>query len=158
MNEYLQDLLRKYKQKGIFVDTELLLLYFVGTIDLNLIRNFRRTAKFSEEDFFLVSKFIELFEIQITSPHILTEVSNFFGNKTELHYFLRDYLKLIEEKYLKSIEISEQAAFIDFGLADIAMAEISKDKYLIFTNDNSLFGYLINTGIDAVNLMQLQSL
>ncbi|CAN5723137.1 hypothetical protein BH24ACI1_BH24ACI1_15700 [soil metagenome] len=157
MNDYLWDLVQKYKRKGVFIDTELLLLYFVGTLDLNLIENFGRTSKFNKEDFSIVSTFIELFEIKITSPHILTEVSNFFGNKKELHYFLREYLELTEEKHLKSIEISKNEIFVDFGLADTAMAEISKDSYLIFTNNNPLFGYLINKGTDVVSLSQLKN-
>lgn len=156
MNDYLWNLVQKYKREGIFVDTELLLLYIVGTFDLNLIRNFGRTSKFSEEDFLLVSRFIELFDVKITSPHILTEVSNFIGNKKELHLFLKEYLKFVDEKHLNSVEIAENEAFINFGLADTALSHIAKNSYLVFTNDNPLYGFLLNSKIDVVNLDQVR--
>ena len=33
MNDYLLKLIQKYKQKGLLIDTNLILLYIVGSID-----------------------------------------------------------------------------------------------------------------------------
>lgn len=156
MNDFLWELTQKYKRKGIFVDTQLLLLYLIGSVSPDLVNKFSRTRNFSISDFLLVAKFVDTFEIQITSPHVLTEVSNLFGNRSDFHNVLKKYLETSEEKYLNSFELSKNDAFVKFGLADTAILEISKDSFLVFTDDNPLYGYLINKGVDAINFDQLK--
>jgi rRNA-processing protein FCF1 len=156
MNDYLVTLVKKYKQRGLLIDTNIILLYIVGSVDIFLIRNFSRTSMFTEDDFHKVSKFIDYFDLKITTPHILTEVSDLIGNRPEFHRFLKVYLKLMSEKFEESIKLSENDAFVKFGLADTAVLEISKDSYLVFTDDKPLYGYLISKGVDAVNLDQLR--
>jgi rRNA-processing protein FCF1 len=156
MNEYLFNLFTRYKKRGILVDTNILLLYLAGSFSLEIIRDFSRTAMFSEDDFDRVSKFIDKFDIKITTPHILTEVSDLIGNRTELQEFLKVYLEMINEQYIESIKVVKNEAFIKFGLADTAILETSKDYYLILTDDKPFFGYLINKGIDAVSLDQVR--
>lgn len=41
----------RYRQKGILVDTNILLLWFVGAVNRDRISQFKRTQKFSPEDF-----------------------------------------------------------------------------------------------------------
>jgi len=156
MNEYLLKLFTKYKKKGILIDTNILLLYLVGSLDINLIKNFSRTAMFSEKDFDFTSRFIDSFRVKITTPHILTEVSNLFGNKLDLHIVLKEFTKLADEEFLESIKVTENEAFTNFGLTDAAIIEASKNSYLIFTDDRPFFGYLVNKGIEAVSLDQLR--
>lgn len=145
MNEYLVELVRKYRDKGVFIDSEILLLYIVGSKDPRLIRNFGRTAKFDENDFILASEFIEKFDNKITSPHILTEVSDLLGENNDFHLILKAYINLSEEKFLTSKIIAESDGFLSFGLADNAIIEISKGEHLIFTADNRFYGYLNST-------------
>jgi len=156
MNDYLLKLIQKYKQKGLLVDTNILLLYIVGIVNVDLIRNFSRTANFTENDFYLVEKFINFFDVNITTPHILTEVSDLLGNRRELQLALRKYIEPIEEKFLESKQITRTKTFLQFGLADTAITETAKNSYLVVTDDNPLFGYLVNQKIDAVNLDQIR--
>jgi rRNA-processing protein FCF1 len=156
MNDYLLKLIQKYKQKGLLVDTNILLLYIVGIVNVDLIRNFSRTANFTENDFYLVEKFINFFDVNITTPHILTEVSDLLGNRIELQLALGKYIELIEEKFLESKQITRTKTFLQFGLADTAITEAAKNSYLVVTDDNPLFGYLVNQKIDAVNLDQIR--
>jgi hypothetical protein len=156
MNSYLKKLIQDYKNKGLLIDANLLLLYIVGSFDIELVSRFSRTAKFTIDDFYIVSDFIDLFKLKITTPHILTEVSNLIGNRDELQGLLIIYIKTAEEKFLKSIKIAENNVFSKFGLADTATIETAKDSYLIFTDDKPLYGYLINKGIDAVNFDDLR--
>jgi rRNA-processing protein FCF1 len=158
MNEYLLKLIRDYKQKGLLVDTNILLLYIVGTIDIDLIGNFGRTSEFTENDFYLVSKFVDYFDIKITTPHILTEVSNLLGNRKELQFALSKYIGLTEERFLDSKQIAETKTFLQFGLADAAISETAKNSYLVVTNDNPLVGYLINQKIDVVSLNHIRAI
>ncbi len=152
-------LFNKYKNKGIFIDTGILLLYVVGSDNPALVKKFSRTANFDENDFILVSKFIDNFKSKITSPHILTEVSDLLGEneKNNFHIILQTYINGVEEKLLTSKEIAASESFLKFGLADSAIIENSKETYLIFTADNRFYGYLTSTGIDAVNFDSLKS-
>ena len=54
MNQLLPNLISKYARKGLFIDTNILLLFFVGTIEKNLISNFKKTENFIIEDYDLL--------------------------------------------------------------------------------------------------------
>ncbi|MGC2235750.1 MAG: hypothetical protein WA584_06290 [Pyrinomonadaceae bacterium] len=156
MNNYLLKLIQKYKQKGLLIDTSVALLYIVGSFDINLVRKFKRTEMFSEDDFERVSKFIDYFDLKITTPHILTEVSDFIDNRQNLQFVLKAYIENAEEIFLESVELSKKETFLKFGLADTSVTYAAKDNYLIFTDDRPLYGFLINSQIDAVSLEQVR--
>lgn len=158
MNDYLLHLIQKYKQKGLLIDTNILLLYIVGSLDISLVRDFKRTANFSENDFEKVSKFIDYFDLKITTPHVLTEVSNFIDNRQNLQAALKVYIENTREIFLDSLNLSKKDSFLKFGLADTSVTHSAKDNCLIFTDDKPLYGYLINSQIDAVNLDQLREI
>lgn len=157
MTDYLTKLVLKYRKSGIFVDSGILLLYIVGSQDPGLIGSFGRTANFDENDFILVSKFIENFDHKITSPHILTEVSDLLGESNNFHAILEAYINFSEERHLRSKEIVISKSYLKFGLADSAIVEISQNSHLIFTADNRFYGYLASIGVDAVNFDLLKS-
>ena len=48
--------------------------------------------------------------------------------------------------------------FTQVGLTDAAIAEVSKLKYLVLTDDLPLFGLLQSRGIDAVNSSHIRLL
>jgi hypothetical protein len=76
--EEINQLLGRYKSRGILIDTNLLLLYFVGKYDPRRILSFGRTKSraFTLEDFKLLLVVFDYFDRVITTPNILTEVSN----------------------------------------------------------------------------------
>ena len=51
MIEHIRELIARYSRKGILIDTNILLLYFIGSFDPGLISSFKRTARFSVEDY-----------------------------------------------------------------------------------------------------------
>ena len=157
MSSYLSVLIDKYKEKGVFIDSGILLPFVVGSTNPRLIKNFKRTANFDKNDFILITEFVEAFDYKITSPHILTEVSDLLGESNDFHIFLETYINLAEEKFLPSIEITKSETFLKFGLADSAIIDISKNSYLIFTSDNRFYGYLEKKRIDAVTFDLLKS-
>jgi hypothetical protein len=158
MNDYLLKLIQKYKQKGILIDTSLVLLYIVGSFDINEVRSFKRTNMFSEDDFEKISKFVDYFDLKITTPHDLTEVSDFIDNRQNFQVALKGYIEISQEIFLDSLELSKKDTFLKFGLADTSVTYSAKDSYLIFTNDRPLYGFLINSEIDAVNLDQIRNI
>lgn len=156
MNDNLRRLVQKYRKRGLLIDTNLLLLYIIGSFNIELIREFKRTSHFTIDDFYLISDFIELFESKITTPNILTEVSNLMGNKPNLRALLKIYISNSEEKTQESIKVVQNDAFITFGITGAAIIEISKNSYLVMTDDNPFYGILVNKGIDTVNLDELR--
>ena len=119
--DYVNELLGRYKAKGLLIDTNLLLLYFVGAYDPDRIGRFKRTMAFTVDEFLLLATVFQYFNKIITTPNILTEVSNLSGQlPRDLHdYFYSDFAKripLLEELYTTSAAISNSAHFNRFGL------------------------------------------
>lgn len=61
MNEYLLGLIQKYKARGVLTDTNILILYIIGSFDPNLIGTSKATSQFTQDDFLRVAKFIDYF-------------------------------------------------------------------------------------------------
>ena len=158
MNDYLLGLLRRYQRKGILVDTSLLLLYIVGSIEPAMIRGISRVSSYSEDDFLRISKFISAFDKRITTPHLLTQVTDLLGNRNELNVAISGYIASTVEHFTISADLCKTASFPAFGLADAAVVSEVSGRYLILTDDGPLYGYLVNSGIDAVNLNQIQTI
>jgi len=76
-------LLESYRKKGILVDTNILLLYFVGSVNPKRISQFKRTNQFNVDDFELLIQILGYFQKIVTTPNILTEVSNLIGQLTD---------------------------------------------------------------------------
>ena len=158
MNSHLLALVQKYKFKGLLIDTNVALLYLVGSFDPSLIRNHSRTAKYTEDDFDRVSRFVESFPERITTPHVLTEISNLLGRSEGIHAIFVEYIKRAKELYsdLEASSLAESKAFISYGLTDSAIFETARNKYLVVTDDGPLYGFLAGLNVDAVSLDQIR--
>src|ERR1044072_1459487 len=94
----LQNAIREHRQSGILVDTNLLVLFLLGTFDKRLVTDFKRTQAYSVEDFELLSKLIQQFDKIIATPSVLAEVSNLSGQlKPRRDEFFRFVAKLLSE-------------------------------------------------------------
>ncbi len=161
--EYFIDLIGRYKAKGLLIDTNLLLLYFIGTYDPDRIPRFKRTMSFTVDEFLLLDAIFTNFDKVITTPNILTEISNLSGQLPgDLRpHFYNDFAKRIpklEEQYTSSAKISSSGHFTKFGLTDSGIVDTVKGNYLVLTSDLELFGYLQNLGIDAINFNHIRPL
>lgn len=164
-DEYISALFSLYKSKGILIDTNLLLLYFVGMYDPRRILSFERTRSraFTVEEFILLAHIFAFFDKKITTPNILTEVSNLSGKLSEEErsaYFFEfeKQTSLLDEEYTPSTTICPLKHFKNFGLTDSGIIELVKGKYLVLSDDGPLVGYLQNVGIDAVNFNHIRFL
>ncbi len=166
MNEYAATLIHRYRDTGVLIDTNLLLLYLIGTYDPEKISAFKKTCEFNLEDFRLLDQLIGFFPKIFTTPHILTEVSDFAAqfkstDKAKINSALFEvFTQLISsfgEIYEASSSISKKPEFLLFGLADAGIISSGK-KYLVLTNDSHLYGYLQGKGIDTINLNHLKTL
>ena len=60
-----------YPREGLLIDSNLLLLLFVGLHDRTRIEKYKRTAKFTVEDFKLLLAFVRRFKEIVTTPSVL---------------------------------------------------------------------------------------
>ena len=158
MNVNLLSLLQKYQNKGLLVDTGVALLYVVGSFDPKLIRASKRTAMFSEDDFAKVSKFIDFFPAKITTPNVLTEISNLLPTRPDFIPHFGAFAVNATEEYLTSSSLLKSVAFSTFGLADSSVFETARGRYLILTDDRRLVGFLANRGVDVVNMDAIRTI
>jgi len=147
MKDFVVSLFEKYKQKGILIDTNILLLWFVGTVNRERISKFNRTEKFVPEDYDTLLQILSYFNKIVTTPNILTEVNSLANQLGEpelskcLSVFAEKVARL-NESYLKSTEVVRTDSFTKFGLTDCGIVNIAKNKYLVLTDDLKLASYL----------------
>jgi len=163
MNELILRLILRYQKSGILVDTNILLLYFLGGYDPTRITRFKRTAQFVPEDYTLLRSILRRFVRVVTTPNILTEVSNFsgqLGEPTRSSYFKKfaEEVCLVEEHYIRSQEVARTDEFITFGLTDGAILRLARGTYLVLTDDLRLYEHLTRLNLDAVNFNHVRPL
>ncbi len=90
----LSNTVNKYKTKGLLIDSNLLLLYFIGSYNIDLITSYKRTKKYTREDFYTLKDFTNSFNKLVTTPNILTEVSNLSTQLNEKRELLQGKNKL----------------------------------------------------------------
>jgi len=155
-------LINKHRNSGIIIDTNLMILYLVGKYNPDQIKSFKRTQKYTLDDFKLLNHFIKFFKTLLTTPNILTEVSNLtfsLNKQTEKKLFI-SFKKLIgtlKEEYINSISASEGKVFSDFGLTDAAIPELANGNYLVLTDDFPLYHFLSGIGVSVINFNQIRS-
>jgi len=151
-----------YKDKGLLIDTNLLLLFFVGLHNRKSIQRFKRTRQFIPEDFDCLTSLIQLFKQVVTTPSVLTEASNLLGQLPEairFSVFQRFSLAIqrFQENFTPSRELAQERYFPKFGLTDAGIVHGAKGKFLVLTDDFRLAGYLERHGIDVVNFNHLRT-
>lgn len=155
----------KYRKNGIIVDTNLLLLYFVGLYNPRIIGNFQRLSKkgYTSQDFRILLTFLRNFSKIVITPHVLTELSNLamqgFSEKEFQTFFgnILSELFQLEEMNVDKDTILNTAHLPKFGFTDTAISVAAKEEgYLVITDDYKLHGFLNSSGIDSLNLSYLR--
>jgi len=162
MSSRIGDATRAYYRKSLLIDSNLLLLLFVGLCDRARIAKFKRTAQFTGEDFERLEDFVGQFKEIVTTPSILTEVSNLLGQlpdelRSSFHEQFALDLKELHEHYTPSRELGGEKSFARFGLTDTAILRVATSKCLVLTDDLRLAHYLRNLDVDVVNFNHLRT-
>ncbi len=157
----IDQLIQRYKQAGILVDTNILLLYFIGAYDQDLIPKFKRTRQFAVEDHAILIRLLGLFDKIVTTPNILTEISNLSGQlgepkKSEYFKKFSSGISLLEEEYVASKDVADMREFVRFGLTDTGIVHLTRGKYLVLTDDFRLSQYLQSAEVDVINFNNIR--
>jgi len=162
MPDHLEQLLVEYRTKGIVVDTNLLLLYVVGAQDPDRIDRFSRTDTFTTDDFALLDRLLGYFETAVTTPPILTEVSNLLGQlpkrpRRECTVLFRALIPKFDERHRPSAAVCDHPYFVRFRLTDAGIATLSDDSHLVVTDDLPLYHRLANDQHAVINFNHLRA-
>ena len=157
----LSTLIGRYRTKGVLVDTNLLIAYLVGIFDRRQLANCRATKNFEPDDFDVLGDFLDQFEVVVTTPHILTEVSNLSGRLPEsLHasfrQFSAEFVRRATEREVPAAGICREADFIRSGLADTAIMLLAPGSYLVLTDEFPLANTLAKRGVEVVNFNSIR--
>jgi len=155
--------IEKYRNKGIVVDTNLLLVYLVGLYSPDQISEFKRTKAYTIDEFHLLRAVLSHFRLLVTTPNILTEVSNLGSQLPRSHikgYFqeFRQQLQLLSENYVPASSVCACPYFEQYGLTDSVIAVLSQNQYLVLTADARLAYLLEDLGVDVLNFNHIRYL
>lgn len=153
---------RSGRRGALFVDTNLLVLLIVGSLDLQQVERFRRTRAYSLEDYSLLAAFVAGFKRLLTTPNLLTEVSNLIGQLAEpLRRRALEALGILtgqfEERFHASRELVLNQSFPLLGLADASVILAVDETVTVLTDDLDLYVRLSSSGVNAINFNHLRS-
>jgi len=153
-------LIEKHRRNGLLIDANLLLLLVVGKTSEARIAKFKRTQQYTVEHFRLLRDLVDRFQPVVTTPHVLTEVSNLAALqepelsalRTEFHVIVQDARELYDE----TAELVQDPAFRKLGLTDAAIRKVAERPLLVLTDDLPLYHYLRGAGLDAINFNHIR--
>lgn len=154
---WLTQLLTKHSRKGVIVDANILFVYCVGLLDQSLVSKVKGTKEYTLGDFRLFNQLIANLGLVITTPNILTEVSNLacrLRNDIQelIHVLIKvQFVASIEERYVASNQAIINPIFTRLGLSDTAIATLAEEGLLVLTNDLGLALYLESRNIDCIH-------
>jgi hypothetical protein len=117
---------------------------------------YKKLAGYTRDDFHLLSRLKGLFRELVTTPHVLTEVSNLIGDlpegnqKKDCFHRLPKALDAIEEIDLPSKPLFARPEYPYLGLTDAGLAALSS-RFLVVSTDGRMCKRLSDAKLDALN-------
>jgi len=140
-------------------------------MDKNTIEKMNNNENgYSTKDFKLLSEIVDNYEKIMTTPHILTEISNLNKSKKRqksltTRNLLFNRLKaliasnLVYENFVNITDIIKDSKFNKFGVTDIGILNQSKNSNIgVITDDSKFSGYLNNNQIPCINFKELRNI
>lgn len=146
----------------LLVDTNLLLLLLVGSADRSQIERFKRTTRYTPEDFDLLEAYVSQFEGLLVTPNVLTEVSNLTGQLAEpfrsrVFGTIGLLAAQVTEEYVPSAAVTREPEFVRLGLTDVSILLATRERAEVLTDDLPLYLKLARSGVSAVNFNHLRT-
>ena len=150
------------KSRILLLDTNLLLLLFIGEKDPKLIAKARTLKAFEESDYDLLTEVIRLnFTSLVTTPHIMTEVSNLLGKerddiKAAGRRAMAEFFQKCDEITEKSIILVDRPEFTLLGLTDVAIGVAAELPAFVLTADAPLYLHISRSGLETANFNHIR--
>jgi hypothetical protein len=141
---------------AVLLDANLLLLMSVGAYDRALIGQ-KRLKGFTPYDYDVLLEMIGGYRANLTTPHLLSEVSNLSDQcvPRKRHWQFRAFLGQLwlgfDERWMTLSELSKTQAFLQLGLTDAAVCQLTDEQTLVISVDDELCSVLWSLGLNALN-------
>lgn len=160
--DHFGELILRHKDRGLIVDSNLLLVYLVGRADLRILRSFKRTKDYSENDWMILFQIVQCFHRLIAMPSILTEVNGLAnslsgGWRSAFFTVFRDSFETMEERHVPCRVIGLHPKFQLLGLTDSSILEIAREGFLVLTVDFQLYNSLLELELGCINFHHLRA-
>ena len=145
----------------VFIDTNLIVLLVVGSVDRRLINTHRRTRTFQSEDYDRLVNMIGPNRRVLVTPNVLTEASNLLKNSQDIRFLekLRELIECSQEIVVTSTTAARNKGFIRLGLTDASLLEVVSAERPLITVDLALFTAASQKGQEAAfNFTYIQNL
>lgn len=151
---------------SLLVDTNILLLAVVHSIDSSLPARFKRTRdRLMPGDGDLLLRTLSLARRTACTSHVLAETSNLLGHLASHHReaamnYLVQWPVTNHEMHVPARLINELETpiAVRLGIADAAITHLSRDGVLVLTDDAVLANAIYEVGGNVLNFMYLRGL
>lgn len=149
------------RSHSLLLDTNLLVLFVVGTADRDYIGQHKRLRAFTGEDFDMLFHIVSQAPAVFVTPNTLTETSNLASQIAEpaRSLILRILGRLItatEERYIPSRAAAARTEYVRLGLTDAALLEVADKQAAILTTDHGLYRAALASGVPAFNFNHIR--
>lgn len=145
----------------LLVDSNLLVLYVIGSVNIARVAQFKRTSKYIPADYSLLTAIMREFAEIYAVPQVMTEVSNLTDlhgvEKAAARETLKRLIHSVVEPEVSSVTASVNLLFRELGLTDAAIAEIAlAHDCTVLTDDLPLYLWLTTMKISAINFTHVR--
>lgn len=164
VGDHVSRLVSRYRERGILVDTNLMVLLVVGRYDPERIGSFKRTAAYTKFDLELVHRLLRPFRRRVTTPHVLTEVDNIarqlpareHGSLSAAMYEIAAGLL---ELSMPTVDLMSSPIYPRVGLTDAMIVATALElDCLVLTDDYPLANRLETMRRGVININHLRGL
>jgi PIN domain-containing protein len=147
---------------GILVDTNLLVLFVVGTVNRDRIETFKRTRRYTTSDYDLLVRVLAKSERLYTVAHVLAEVSDLTdlpgAEGLRARRVLKETISLLNEGEMSSTRAAEGRLYEDLGLVDAAIGEVARaHNCSVLIDDLDLYLRLSYDSVSVFNFTHLRA-
>jgi hypothetical protein len=145
---------------GLLIDTNLLVLLAVGSVNRDRIENFKRTRQYTKSDYALLLKVLGNRDLY-TVAHVMAEVSNLTDldepERLQARRVLAKTISVIREPHVSSSQASQSLLYEKLGLVDAAISIVAREQRCsVLTDDFPLYLSLMKEGLPAVKFTHLR--
>jgi hypothetical protein len=148
--------------RSLLLDSNLLVLLIVGSVDVRYVTNHRRTRDFTQEDFGVLTAIIDQFDELWVTTHIYAEASNHLRQtNTNLSKILIMQLaqlsKATRESAIPLANLADNAFTVSLGVTDAGIIQKAKRVSRVLTTDLPLYLELTKRSGNAINFNHIRT-
>lgn len=148
---------------SVLIDTNLLVLLIVGSVDRKLIEKHRRTRQFVTRDYDELCELLAPYDEIWITVHCLAETSNLLKQagsgrvRDDLMLKLAVFCAQSRESYLPKERVTADECFVRLGVADTGFVQKSKRVDQSITVDVDLYLTISRLGRNVVNFNHVRA-